>query len=136
MTQLAHTNIHRFCRLAAFAILLAWYGCASFPFTASQKTIKTSAGGLRISMRNESTATFSDNAWSLTTKGIHGTAAFQTQEGQVFTRDTTISYWDISSAAPARGNTVGQFLLTVLGIILVIGLAAIILYAAFLATDR
>jgi hypothetical protein len=30
----------------------------------------------------------------------------------------------------------GQFMLTILGVILVLGLAAIILYAAFLATDR
>ena len=87
-------------------------------------------------MRDNATATFSENHWSLTSHGIHGTASFQTQDGLQFRRDTTISYWDVSSLAPARGNTVGQFLLTVLGIVLVIGLAAIILYAAFLATDR
>jgi hypothetical protein len=87
-------------------------------------------------MHDNSTAVFPDNQWTLTFRGVRGTGSFQMQDGVCFTRDTTISYWDVSSASAAHGNTLGQFLLTVLGIILVIGLAAIILYAAFLATDR
>ncbi len=81
---------------------------------------------------------FAVDRWELTARGVRGHAMIQTQDGLAFETDTTIAYGDVASAASGsgRGTLLSQFLLTILGVILVIGLAAIILYAAFLATDR
>jgi hypothetical protein len=122
--------------IAIPAILIILAGCAVQPFASSPAARTQSAGGIKLVMHDNSTAVFPDNQWSLTFRGVRGTGSFQTLDGACFTRDTTISFWEVSSASAVRGNTLGQFMLTVLGIILVIGLAAIILYAAFLATDR
>lgn len=95
-------------------------------------------GGLLLHMHDASTVRFAAEKWDLTMQGVRGEAEILGRDGTLRTADTTISYWDVSSAAagPGRGTLLSQFLLTILGVILVIGLAAIILYAAFLATNR
>ena len=93
--------------------------------------------GLTVRTYDDGALRFHENDWRLTITGISGTADVETPDGSRYTTDTTLSYWDAASASPAgRSNTMGQFMLTILGVILVLGLAAIILYAAFLATDR
>lgn len=93
--------------------------------------------GLRVTTHDRGELLFSENGWTLTTSGIAGNALIRTADGQTFSKDTTLSYLDAMSASPAgRDNTMSQFMLTILGVILVLGLAAIILYAAFLATAR
>jgi hypothetical protein len=92
---------------------------------------------LRVTTHDRGELFFAENGWKLTTTGIEGNALVQTADGQHFAKDTTLSYWDAASASPAgRSNTMSQFMLTILGVILVLGLVAIILYAAFLATAR
>lgn len=94
-------------------------------------------GGLHVRTHDNGTLLFHGDDWRLTPSGIRGTADVETEDGRMYTTDTTISYWDTAEAGPAgRQSTMGQFMLTILGVILVLGLAAIILYAAFLATDR
>ena len=97
----------------------------------------TPPSGIVLQLKDQRTILFPDNEWRLGWDGVHGTIVNTDALGIQTERDTTVSYSDISSAAPAegRGNTMSQFLLTILGVILVIGLAAIILYAAFRATD-
>jgi len=93
--------------------------------------------GLRVRTHDNATLLFHDDDWRLTPSGIRGTADVTAEDGASYTTDTTLSYWDTAEAGPAgRQSTMGQFMLTILGVILVLGLAAIILYAAFLATDR
>jgi hypothetical protein len=88
--------------------------------------------------QSRSTLQFHEGEWSLTWGGIKGRADLVTDEGIIPVRDTTLSYADVASASTGggRGNTTEQFLKTILGVILIIGLAALILYAAFPATDR
>ena len=93
--------------------------------------------GLRVQTRDGASLLFAENGWRLTLEGIDGSATVTTGDGMQYAADTTLSYWDASSAAATgRNSTMSQFLLTILGVILVLGLAAIILYAAFLATAR
>jgi len=93
--------------------------------------------GLRVHTHDNGTLLFHRDHWRLTPSGIRGTADVTSEDGSTYTTDTTLSYWDTANASPAgRQSTMGQFMLTILGVILVLGLAAIILYAAFLATDR
>lgn len=93
--------------------------------------------GLRVRTHDNGTLLFHRDDWRLTPSGIRGTADVTAEDGSTYTTDTTLSYWDTAEASPAgRQSTMGQFMLTILGVILVLGLAAIILYAAFLATDR
>ncbi len=92
---------------------------------------------LRLETRNNAVVAFQDGGYTLTWSGVSGPARIWPSDGILTQKDTTVSWFDISSAAgTGRSKTTGQFLLTVLGVILVIGLAAIVLYAAFLATDR
>jgi hypothetical protein len=96
----------------------------------------SSEPGIIVHTRNNDVMQFHDG-WTLTFEGIAGMAELTDGDGRTVITDTTLSYWDVTNAAPARRNsTMRQFLLTILGVILVIGLAAIILYAAFIATDR
>jgi hypothetical protein len=99
---------------------------------------RTDVSGIRVETHDRSTFQFQEGTWSLTMEGIAGKADIFTDEGVLPSRDTTLWYGDVASAAAGggRGSTVTQFLLNILGIILVIGLAALILYAAFPATDR
>lgn len=97
----------------------------------------TQLSALRVTTRDGGELLFAENGWRLTTAGIEGNAGITTADGAHYAKDTTLSYWDAATAAPGgRNNTMGQFMLTILGVILVLGLAAIILYAAFLATAR
>jgi hypothetical protein len=92
---------------------------------------------LRVTTHDRGELLFAENGWRLTTAGIEGDARITTADGEQYSKDTTLSYWDAATATPGgRNNTMGQFMLTILGVILVLGLAAIILYAAFLATAR
>ncbi len=92
---------------------------------------------LRVTTHDRGELLFSENGWRLTTSGIEGRALVSTADGVQYAKDTTLSYSDAASAAATgRSDTMSQFMLTILGVILVLGLAAIILYAAFLATAR
>jgi hypothetical protein len=92
---------------------------------------------LRVTTHDRGELLFAENGWSLTTGGIEGRALVRTADGVEYAKDTTLSYYDAASASPSgRSDTMSQFMLTILGVILVLGLAAIILYAAFLATAR
>jgi hypothetical protein len=93
--------------------------------------------GLHVTTDDNGSLLFHRNHWQLTMTGIRGTADVFPADGSSYTTDTTLSYLDAASASPTgRSTTMGQFMLTLLGVILVIGLAAVILYAAFLATNR
>ncbi len=99
-----------------------------------------SGGGiaaLRVTTHDRGELLFAENGWRLTASGIEGSALVKSENGEQYAKDTTLSYRDAATASPGgRSNTMGQFMLTILGVILVLGLAAIILYAAFLATAR
>ncbi len=51
-------------------------------------------------------------------------------------RDTTISYVQIAAADSRGEDPWTQLLLTILGVLIVIGISGLILYAAFRATER
>lgn len=137
--------------LLVIALLLSATGCASrlalhapaaghtAAFTPPHAAARGAEAlpGLRVQTRDGGTLLFAENGWRLTVDGIAGDALVTDADGKQFAADTTLSYWDASSAASTgRDNTMSQFLLTILGVILVLGLAAIILYAAFIATAR
>ncbi|GEM_PF-1791289 len=128
-------------RAIAPAILLISFalfaGCAA-PSALRHDLRASNAGGIVVRTHDRSTFTFRDDGWSLTARGISGFADVSTDGGEALLKDTTLSYADVASAAPSdgRSSTMRQFLLTILGVVLVIGLAALILYAAFPATDR
>ena len=93
--------------------------------------------GLRVTTHDRGELLFAADRWQLTFEGIKGPALVTSADGALYSADTTLSYWDAASAASTgRTSTMSQFMLTILGVILVLGLAAIILYAAFLATAR
>lgn len=95
------------------------------------------APGLMVRTNEGGRLFFHDKQWKLTMSGIAGTADVTAADGAQYTADTTLSYFSAEAAqSSGRTSTMGQFMLTILGVILVLGLAAIILYAAFLATDR
>lgn len=107
------------------------------PAIAAVERPGTDDPGIVVTTRDEGRLYFREGDWSLTWEGIRGRATVQTPDGLSATRDTTLSYADaVSASSSGRGTSASQFALTLLGIILVIGLAALILYAAFLATDR
>ncbi len=131
--------------LSLFLLLMA--GCTPQSALAPPTAVKHGPGvmphaqeahsGLRVRTHDNGTLLFHDDDWRLTPSGIRGTADVIAEDGASYTTDTTLSYWDTAEAGPAgRQSTMSQFMLTILGVILVLGLAAIILYAAFLATDR
>jgi hypothetical protein len=136
--------------LLSIALLLSMTGCATqygvlAPAAAPHPHVRMATGpqspealpGLRVQTRDGASLLFAENHWRLTLEGIDGSATVTTEDGMQYAADTTLSYWDASSAAATgRNSTMSQFLLTILGVILVLGLAAIILYAAFLATAR
>jgi len=147
-THTAHTALFRTMRfLLPLLLLLAIAGCTPQlsllpPMTGSSVStgapkMEARPSGLRVRTHDDGTLLFHGDDWRLTPTGIRGKADVSTAEGTTYTTDTTLSYWDAAEAGPAgRQSTMGQFMLTILGVILVLGLAAIILYAAFLATDR
>jgi hypothetical protein len=93
--------------------------------------------GLLVTTTDHSQVLFAADDWTLTMAGIRGNALVTTADGLQFSADTTLAYTDAVSASPTdRGVTMNQFLLTILGVILVLGLVGIIIYAAFLATAR
>ena len=119
-----------------FLFLFVLQGCVP-QLAVSPRDRAAVVDGIRIETKENSSLLFHANRWDLTWSGVSGHATIIDAQGSTFEKDTTVSYWDVSSAAASgRGNTMTQFLLTILGIILVIGLAALILYAAFRATDR
>lgn len=119
------------------ACLLFIPGCLPLP-SLQQGPGQQPSSGIRVMTHNRSTFQFNEGDWSLTSSGIRGRADIFTEDGITPARDTTLSFADVASASTGggRGNTTEQFLKTILGVILVIGLAALILYAAFPATDR
>lgn len=118
-------------------IMLFMTGCASDLSLLREGERPPATDGLLLRTRDDARMFFRDEEWKLTTTGIAGRAWITTTDGAAFHADTTLSYFDADAASgTGRTTTMKQFLLTILGVILVIGLAAIILYAAFLATDR
>ncbi|MAT38349.1 MAG: hypothetical protein CL946_01960 [Ectothiorhodospiraceae bacterium] len=92
--------------------------------------------GILLTTHSGSRLHFRDG-WSLTWSGVAGSADLLDDGAPGAYTDTTISYYEVKqTTGTGRHNTMRQFLLTILGVILIIGLAAIILYAAFIATDR
>jgi hypothetical protein len=137
--------------LLSLVLLLYTTGCAPQLFLNAPATGYPSAAitpstaasgsealpGLHVRTKDGGSLLFAQNGWRLTFDGIAGDALVTDADGRRFSADTTLSYWDASSAASTgRDNTMSQFMLTILGVILVLGLAAIILYAAFIATAR
>jgi hypothetical protein len=111
-------------------------GCAA-PYGVQHVGGTYNAPGLMIHTHDNGHLFFHDQDWKLTLNGISGPALVTAADGSQYNADTTISYWNTESAqATGRGSSMKQYLLTILGVILVLGLAGIILYAAFLATDR
>jgi hypothetical protein len=134
-------------RTAGLAILVAALvalqtgcaGLASFSAPSARPTagVSSAFNGIRITTKDNATLLFQDQRWTLTAGGIEGYASVQPSDGGAYDKDTTLSYWDVSSATSSgRTSTTKQFLLTILGVILVIGLAALVLYAAFPVNDR
>ena len=125
--------------LAAICLSALFFasGCVTMPAIRASGE-RAPASGILVTTHDRSTFQFQEGSWSLTLGGIEGKADILTETGTLPSRDTTLWYGDVASAAAGggRGSTVTQFLLTILGVILVIGLAALILYAAFPATDR
>lgn len=128
--------------LAVNAILIFFSGCSS-PYMSMQPTTPyggatSDVSGITVVTRDRTTLQYQEDAWRLTPDGIAGTASIRLADGTTFEKDTTLSYVQVSAVetTSGRGSTMTQFLLTILGVILVLGLAAIILYAAFRATDR
>ena len=121
----------------AVVVMIAAGGCTSQYGLLAPQSRTGGSDGLLVRTYDEHQLFFHDRQWKLTVNGIAGRAEVTTAEGMQYVADTTLSYWNTESAeATGRNNTMGRFMLTVLGIILVLGLAGIILYAAFLATDR
>jgi len=131
---MSRIRILSYCFLSLSFLLFP--GCAP-QFALSPPSSQTPVDGIRVTTKNHGTLLFHDSHWDLTWSGVSGHATVRDATGATFEADTTLSYWDVSSAAASgRSNTMTQFLLTILGVVLVIGLAALILYAAFRATDR
>ncbi len=94
------------------------------------------APGLAIRTHDGSAVTFARESWRLTFSGIEGKADITPSAGASFSRDTTISYFQVAAVDTRDEDPWTQLLLTILGVIIVIGLAGVILYAAFRATER
>ncbi|MFZ1730975.1 MAG: hypothetical protein WBQ23_08960 [Bacteroidota bacterium] len=128
--------------LLILSLLFYTTSCAQLSLQSPMPSGGRSANGnslsaLRVITHDRDELLFAENGWQLTTRGIEGRALVQTTDGLQVAKDTTLSYWDAASASPVgRNDTMSQFILTILGVILILGLAAIILYAAFLATAR
>jgi len=134
---MTHRLTFRFTFALSLLVLISFTACAPQQSLISGFDDRDNVGGLLVQTRNEGHLLFHENEWRLSMRGIQGRADITTPDGVSFTADTTLSYFQaITAEATGRSTTMSQFLLTILGVILVIGLAAIILYAAFLATDR
>ena len=79
---------------------------------------------------------FYHDQWQLTLTGIEGKAEIRQNGFPSYTTDTTISYFQVAAVDSRGEDPWTQLLLTILGVIIVIGLAGVILYAAFRATER
>lgn len=109
-------------------------GCANLSIP---ETAQTGAPGfLSLTTRSGSSVTFNENAWKLTLTGIEGRALVHPKESPSFTVDTTISYLQVAAVDSRGEDPWVQLLLLILGVLLVIGLVGIIIYAAFRATER
>lgn len=97
------------------------------PRTISDLHVTTSAG---------KTFFFRAGDWKLTFSGISGKADVTTENDTITLPDTTLSYFDVAAVDGNREEPLIELLLTILGVIIVIGLAGVILYAAFRATER
>jgi len=124
---------------SVFSIAIAFLtsGCATI-FQPVQNTTPTHLSSINVQTNDRHSFTFAEDSWRLTFNGIEGHTLSTDKDGLAHGTDTTLSYWAVSSAAASggRSSSMTQFLLTILGVILIIGLAAVVLYAAFLATDR
>ncbi|MCZ7557796.1 MAG: hypothetical protein M5R41_15465 [Bacteroidia bacterium] len=122
--------------LIAGAMIL-FSGCSTGLSVMAPQGSMLGTPGLMVNTTEGGHLFFHDKQWKLTVSGIAGTAEVTAADGTQYTADTTLSYFSAEAAqSSGRTSTMGQFMLTILGVILVLGLAAIILYAAFLATDR
>ena len=91
---------------------------------------------LSISTRGGSDIMFYKDQWQLTSAGIRGKAEIRQDGFPSYTKDTTVSYFQVAAVDSRGEDPWTQLLLTILGVLIVIGLAGVILYAAFRATER
>ena len=113
------------------ALLLG--GCAGLVLTPTPPQAHPS--DLRVTMRDGGSLLFQDGHWRLTPAGIEGRALDQHSSGRGMI-DTSVSYLQIAAAEGNREDPWTQLMLTMLGVLIVVGLAGVILYAAFRATER
>ncbi len=138
MIMTHHVNLNFFLPVAFSFLLFMISGCGMT--TSFNAGVSSNEYSLALQTTDQSHFLFHRGKWTLDLKGVSGTADRVDDNGTMTRTDTTVSYTNIASAtSPAggsRGNTMEQFLLTILGVILVIGLAGLMLYAAFRATER
>lgn len=116
-------------------LMALWWGCSA-PLRLGGGSPASPAAGLAIRTQDGSAVTFARESWRLTFSGIEGEASITPSAGVSYLRDTTISYFQVAAVDSRDEDPWTQLLLTILGVIIVIGLAGVILYAAFRATER
>ncbi len=77
--------------------------------------------------------TFASGMWRLSMEGVQGTL-YENDAVSSGMRDTTVSYSDILSFGSRRESALETLLLTILGFVIVVGMTALLIWAAFDAT--
>lgn len=77
--------------------------------------------------------TFAAGAWRLSMEGVQG-MLYENGAASSDLRDTTVSYSDILSFGSRRESALETLLLTILGFIIVVGMTALLIWAALDAT--
>lgn len=109
-------------------------GCVSLS-TIPQPPSHRPLSDLHVITTQGSSIHFQEGSWRLTLSGITGTAEV-TENASIRIVDTTIAYQQVASTESTKEDPWTKLLLTILGVLIVIGLAGIVLYAAFRATER
>ena len=109
-------------------------GCASLS-TIPQPPSHRSLSDLHVITSQGSSIHFQEGSWQLTLSGITGKAEV-TENASIRFVDTTLAYQQVASAESTKEDPWTKLLLTILGVLIVIGLAGVVLYAAFRATER
>ena len=122
-----------FCLVAVMTIVLT--GCSDSLMMMNQPH-GSRPPSLSVATRSGSDVLFYQDKWQLTLSGIRGYAEIHQSGFPSYTKDTTISYFQVAAVDSRGEDPWTQLLLTILGVIIVIGLAGVILYAAFRATER
>lgn len=125
----------RFFCLIGIVSIVALIGCSS-SIIGQKQFAANSSSSLHVTTYDGSQFVFPENNWRLTFSGITGKVMSGTDELPDHLRDTTISYIQIAAADSRGEDPWTQLLLTILGVLIVIGISGLILYAAFRATER